>query len=82
MSINPGAHSGAAQSKLFQTAGSSFNALDTELDLSRIAAKLLAQTDRRGVGQVGTTDLHNGIKFFSFTFERRVQPLECRQSFR
>ena len=58
MSINPRAYS--------CTAGSSFNALDTELDLSRIAANLLAQTDRGGVGQVGTTDLHNGIKFFGF----------------
>jgi hypothetical protein len=78
MGINPRAYGRPAEGQLFQTDGSGPDALDAEFNLARIAAKLLPQTDRRSIGQVGPADLHDAIKFFCFALERRVKRFQGR----
>ena len=82
MSVDSCAYRRSTQSKFLQTTGSSSDALDAELDLASIAAKFLAQPDRRCVDEMGAADFHNGVKLFSLCSERLVQSLKRRQQFR
>ena len=79
--VDSRAYCRAAQSKLLQTAGSSPDTLDAELDLASIAAEFLAQANRSRVGEVRAADLHDPVKLFSLCGERLVQSLKRREQF-
>ena len=52
------------------------DALDGQLDLTRVAAELLTQSDRHRIHQVGAADLDHVVEFFGFSAENVTQVLE------
>src|SRR5690606_29971165 len=57
--VESGADGGAALGERIQLLQRNFQALQSKLELARIAGKLLAQRQGRGVLKVGAADLHD-----------------------
>ena len=67
--INAGPDSRAAERKFLQAFRRILDTVDGELDLSRIPAKFLAQSNRRSTIQVRPADLHDLVEGFRLLFQ-------------
>src|SRR5258707_11550382 len=74
MGVDAGADGRATERQLLQARRRRFNALDTQLDLTRIAAEFLSEPDRCRIREMRAADLDHVVEFRRLAAERRVQP--------
>ena len=77
--IDAGSDSRTAKRKLSQALRRILDTIDGELDLPRITAKFLTQSNRRSVIQMGSADLHNLVEGFRLLFQRTFEINQSRQ---
>ena len=80
--LMPGADRGAAGRQFEHRLDRTFGPLDRQLHLPGKAAELLAQPQRRGVGQVRAADLDDLVPCLGLFGQHVAQPLERRESAR
>lgn len=71
--VETGANGGAALSERVETRQGALDSLNAVFDLSSVTRKLLAESKRGGVLQVGTPDLDNVLEFDGFRLECSVE---------
>ena len=75
MGVDPRSHGGASDGQFVESRQRSLHALHGQLDLSRPAADLLAQTDRHRIHQVGPAGLDDIVALFRALSEGLAQML-------
>ena len=76
--IDPGPNGGSAQRQFLQLWQHVFQTLDRLSDLGRPSAELLAQSDRRGVHEVGPPGFHDVFELGGLGLQRAGEPGEGR----
>lgn len=71
--IDAGTDRSHAKSEFLQTFGCILDTLNRKLDLPRITAKFLTQSNRRSLVQMRAADLHNLIEGFCLLFQRILE---------
>ena len=78
MSIDAGADSRPPHGKLQYGLQRLFRTADAELQLTSESAELLAQPQRRGIGQMRSSDLNDFVPLFGFIGQHLLKPLQSR----
>ena len=77
--MDAGPYSSAAESKLLEAFRRILDTVDGELNLAGVAAKFLAQSNRRSVVQMRPADLYNVIERVCLLFPRTLQANQSGQ---
>ena len=80
MGVEPGADRGAALRELIEPVQRLLDALHAVVDLRRIAAEFLSESQRGRVLQVRAADLEDVLERLCLVLERLVQPAQARDS--
>src|SRR5690606_15442713 len=76
MSVDSGTGGGSAKRELRQIVRGETQAFNSLANLGRVAAELLAESNRRCVHQVGPPALEDVVELFRLCFERRGELLQ------
>jgi len=77
MTVQPCPHGRSTQGHLAQGCLSLCDPLNTELNLTRIAAEFLSQANRRGILEVRPSNLDDLVELLRFVLQCLVQSSQC-----
>ena len=79
MAVQPRPYGSSTQGHFTQGYLGLCDALNTELNLTRIAAEFLSQANRRGVLEVRPSNLDDLVELLRFVLQCLVQSSQCRK---